>query len=77
MLTTSAKSVPRMAPVATTVPSQTRMEADFKNFLQKQDDTFVCEDEARRALTAAGWTWRFVYTFTDGAPVTVTASCDR
>lgn len=55
---------------------QTRMEADFKDFLQKQDNAFVCEDKAHRALAAAGWAWRFVYTFQDGDPVTITASCD-
>lgn len=77
--TTAAKAAcaARQVTLARTVAlKQSRMEADFKDFLQKQDDAFVCEDKARRALAAAGWTWRFVYTFQDGDPVTITASCD-
>ena len=55
---------------------QSRMESDFKDFLQKQDNQSVCTDKGRRALLDAGWTWSLSYTFQDGAPVTITASCD-
>lgn len=77
--TTAAKAdcPARQVTLARTVAlKQTRMEADFKDFLLKQDNAFVCDDKARRTLTAAGWAWRFVYTFQDGTPVTITASCD-
>ncbi len=54
---------------------QSRMEADFKDFLQKQDNTFVCTDKDRRALVDAGWSWQIGYTFQDGDGFTITASC--
>lgn len=54
---------------------QSRMEADFKDFLQKQDNDFVCTDKSRRTLVNNGWTWSIHYTFQDGNPVIITASC--
>ncbi len=54
---------------------QSRMESDFKDFLQRQDNEYVCTDKSRRALVDAGWTWSVSYTFQDGAPVTITAAC--
>ncbi len=54
---------------------QSRMEADFRDFLQKQNNEHVCTNKDRRALVDAGWTWSVSYTFQDGAPVTIIAAC--
>lgn len=54
---------------------QSRMESDFKDFLQAQDDEFACTDKARRTLVDAGWKWITTYKFQDGEPVVITANC--
>lgn len=56
---------------------QSRMEADFKSFLQKQGNDFTCSDKSRLALTKAGWKWVFSYKFEDGEPVMITATCAK
>lgn len=54
---------------------QSRMEADYKDFLQKQDDTAFCVDKASRVLVDTGWDWTVRYTFQDGEPVNIKVSC--
>lgn len=54
---------------------QSRMQANFREFLQKQDDTAFCADKASRALIDAGWKWTVRYTFQDGSPVNIDTSC--
>lgn len=54
---------------------QSRMQADYKDFLQKQDNTAFCVDKPSRALVDAGWDWTVRYTFQDGEPVNITVSC--
>ena len=54
---------------------QSRMEADFQDFLQQQDNTAFCANEASRALIDAGWQWTVRYTFQDGTPVNIKATC--
>ena len=56
---------------------QSRMEADFKDFLQKQDDEFVCGDKNRRALLDADWKRIVDYKFQDGDVVKITVKCAK
>jgi len=54
---------------------QSRMEANFQGFLQKQDKTAFCANKASRELIDAGWQWTVRYTFQDGSPVNINAKC--
>ncbi len=51
-----------------------RMEADFKDFLQKQDNEMVCADKNRRSLIDGGWQWGVEYRF-KGGEVQIVVSC--
>jgi len=56
---------------------QSRMEKDFRDYLQKQDDDFACGTKALRRLIDGGWRVAVTYVFTDGDPVVTTPACDN
>ena len=54
-----------------------RMESDFKDFLQNQDNKAVCGNKSRRALLDAGWQWLVAYKFQEGDTVEIKAKCAK